>query len=65
MGKKEKEPKYLRIDFDTTEEEYKNNENRFRFSFVSKSILVISESGMKSVSRFSSKRSPVLLHGII
>ncbi len=65
MGKKEKEPKYLRIDSDTIEEEYKNNENRFRFSFVSKSILVISESGMKSVSRFSSKRSPVLLHGII
>ena len=44
MGKKKKEPKYLRIDSDTTEEEYKNNENRFRFSFVSKSILVISES---------------------
>lgn len=65
MGKKEKEPKYLRIDSDTTEEEYKNNENRFRFSFVSKSILVIFESGMKSVSRLSSKRSPVLLHGII
>lgn len=65
MGKKEKEPKYLRIDSDTTEGEYKNNENRFRFSFVSKSILVISESGMKSVSRFSSKRLPVLLHGII
>lgn len=65
MGKKEKEPKYLRIDSDTTEEEYKNNENRFRFSFVSKSILVISESGMKSVSRLSLKRSPVLLHGII
>lgn len=31
MGKKEKEPKYLRIDSDTIEEEYKNNENRFRF----------------------------------
>lgn len=49
MGKKKKEPKYLRLDSNTAKEEYKNNENRFRFSFVSKSILVISESGMKSV----------------